>query len=100
MYRGIRTAETPRFRPHSNASVVLPDSAAGDNALRFRVISELPGIEGRLAEGVRKRHTLSLTQPQKRELWRGSPWGLNSPLHGPPQENERLRRSGVCFPVG
>jgi len=30
---------------HSNASVVLPDSAAGGNALRFRVISELPGIE-------------------------------------------------------
>jgi hypothetical protein len=25
------------------------------NALRFRVVSELPGIEGRLAEGVRKR---------------------------------------------
>jgi two-component system, cell cycle sensor histidine kinase and response regulator CckA len=39
---------------HSNAGVVLPDSAAGDNALRFRVVSELPGIEGRLAEGVRK----------------------------------------------
>src|SRR5262249_15631021 len=31
---------------HSNASVVLPDSAGGDNALRFRTISELPGIEG------------------------------------------------------
>ena len=40
---------------HSNASVVLPDSAAGDNALRFRVISELPGIEGTLDESVRKR---------------------------------------------
>jgi hypothetical protein len=40
---------------HSSASVVLPDSAAGDDALRFRVISELPGIEGRLAEEVRKR---------------------------------------------
>ena len=40
---------------HSNASVVLPDSAAGDNALRFRTISELPRIEGRLADGVRKR---------------------------------------------
>ena len=40
---------------HSNASVVLPDSAGGDNALRFRVISELPGIEGRSAEEVRKR---------------------------------------------
>jgi len=31
---------------HSNASVVLPDSAGSDNALRFRTISELPGIEG------------------------------------------------------
>jgi len=40
---------------HSNAGVVLPDSAAGDNALRFRVISELPGIEGTLDERVRKR---------------------------------------------
>jgi Cache domain len=40
---------------HSNASVVLPDSAAGDGALRFRVVSELPGIEGALGEGVRKR---------------------------------------------
>ena len=39
---------------HSHASVVLPDSAAGDNALRFRVISELPGIEGTLDERVRK----------------------------------------------
>ena len=40
---------------HSNASVVLPDSAGGDNALRFRVISELPGVEGSSAEEVRKR---------------------------------------------
>ena len=39
---------------HSSASVVLPDSASGDNALRFRVISELPGIEGTLDERVRK----------------------------------------------
>ena len=39
---------------HSSASVVLPDSAAGDNTLRFRDISELPGAEGRLAQGVRK----------------------------------------------
>ena len=39
---------------HSSANVVLPDSAAGDNALRFRVISELPGIEGTLDERVRK----------------------------------------------
>jgi Cache domain len=31
---------------HSNASVVLPNSAAGDNALRFRSISELSGVEG------------------------------------------------------
>jgi Cache domain len=44
---------------HSNASVVLPDSAAGDNALRFRDISELPGTEGRLAEQVRR----SLSEP-------------------------------------
>ena len=40
---------------HSNASVVLPDSTAGDNALQFRDISELPGIEGTLGERVRKR---------------------------------------------
>jgi hypothetical protein len=31
---------------NSNASVILPDSAAGDDALRFRAISELLGIEG------------------------------------------------------
>ena len=31
---------------HSNASVLLPDSAVGDDALRFRRVSELPGIEG------------------------------------------------------
>jgi hypothetical protein len=31
---------------HSNASVVLPDGAGGDDALRFRLVSELPGIEG------------------------------------------------------
>ncbi len=40
---------------HSNASVVLPDSAGGDSALRFRVISELPGVEGRSAAEVGKR---------------------------------------------
>ena len=40
---------------HSNASVVLPGRTAGDNTLRFRVISELPGVEGRLAESVLKR---------------------------------------------
>jgi Cache domain len=49
----IRTSEG-KVIAHSNASVVLPDSAAGDNALRFRVISELPGIEGTLDERVRK----------------------------------------------
>jgi hypothetical protein len=38
---------------HSNASVVLP--AAGDNTLRFRAISELPGAEGTLAGSVLKR---------------------------------------------
>jgi hypothetical protein len=30
---------------HSNSSVLLP-KAAGDDALRFRLVSELPGIEG------------------------------------------------------
>ena len=40
---------------HSSASVVLPDSTAGDNALRFRVVSELPGIEGTLGESAQKR---------------------------------------------
>ena len=39
---------------HSNASVVLPGSTAGDNSLRFRAISELPGVEGTLAESVLK----------------------------------------------
>ena len=38
---------------HSNASVVLPDSAGGDNAVKFRLISELPGIEGTSGERVR-----------------------------------------------
>jgi len=40
---------------HSSANVVLQDSAAGDKALRFRTISELPGIEGQLGERVRKK---------------------------------------------
>jgi hypothetical protein len=40
---------------HSNESVVLPGSTAGDGSLRFRVISELPGVEGTLAESVLKR---------------------------------------------
>src|SRR5262249_36788149 len=31
---------------HSGASVVLPDSAAGDKAVRFRTIAELSGVEG------------------------------------------------------
>ena len=39
---------------HSNAGVVLRDTAAGNNANRFRDISELPGIEGKLAERVRE----------------------------------------------
>jgi hypothetical protein len=39
----------------------LADSAAGDNALRFRVISELPGIEGTLDERVRK----GLSEPSR-----------------------------------
>lgn len=39
---------------HSNASVVMPDSAAGRDALRFRNISELPGSEGQLAGAVRQ----------------------------------------------
>jgi hypothetical protein len=40
---------------HSNTSVVLPDRTAGDDGLRFRAISELPGIEGTLDESIRKR---------------------------------------------
>ena len=40
---------------HSNASVVLSDRAAGDEGVRFRAISELPGIEGTLGERVQKR---------------------------------------------
>jgi hypothetical protein len=32
---------------HSRASVLLPDSAAGNDGLRFRLISELPGIESK-----------------------------------------------------
>src|SRR5262249_20394814 len=32
---------------HSNANVIVSDSAGGENALRFRLISELPGIEGK-----------------------------------------------------
>jgi len=39
---------------HSSASVVLPDSAKGDNGLRFRATSELPGIEATLDERARK----------------------------------------------
>ena len=39
---------------HSNAGVVLRDSAAGNSANRFRDISELSGIEGKLAERVRE----------------------------------------------
>jgi hypothetical protein len=39
---------------HSSADVVTPDKTGGDNALRFRTISELPGVEGKLGERVRK----------------------------------------------
>jgi len=35
---------------HSTTNVVLPDSAARDNTVRFRVVSELPGIEGKTAK--------------------------------------------------
>ena len=37
---------------HSSADLVTPDNAAGDDSLRFRKISELGGIEGRLGERV------------------------------------------------
>jgi hypothetical protein len=39
---------------HSNANVVLQDSAGGDSALRFRLISELPGIEGTVGKRLSK----------------------------------------------
>ena len=52
---------------HSNASVVLPDRAGGDNGLRFRVFSELPGIEGRLHETVRKQ--LSEPTDARAKVW-------------------------------
>src|SRR5262245_30510387 len=39
---------------HSNASVLLSDRSAGDEGVRFRAISELPGIEGVLGERVQK----------------------------------------------
>ena len=39
---------------HSGASVVMPGSAAGGDALRFRDISELPGAEAKLVERVRE----------------------------------------------
>ncbi|HEX2336503.1 MAG TPA: hypothetical protein VHI72_08490, partial [Hyphomicrobiaceae bacterium] len=61
---------------HSSANVVLPDSAAGDNALRFRVISELPGIEGTLDERVRKR----LSEPsgtRSANVWEADADGQN-----------------------
>jgi Cache domain len=35
---------------HSRANVVLPDSTASGNGVRFRLISELPGIEGMAAK--------------------------------------------------
>ena len=50
----ISTSEA-KVIAHSSADVVLQDSAAGDNAPRFRAISELPGIEGQLGERVRKK---------------------------------------------
>lgn len=50
----IATAEG-KVIAHSNASVVLPGNTAGDNTFRFRAISELPGVEGTLAESVLKR---------------------------------------------
>jgi hypothetical protein len=61
---------------HSSANVVLPDSAAGDNALRFRVISELPGIEGTLDERVRK----GLSEPigtRSANVWEADADGQN-----------------------
>ena len=56
---------------HSNAGVVLRDSAAGDNANRFRDISELPGIEGKLAERVREQlREFAGTRWQRFRKWR------------------------------
>jgi hypothetical protein len=39
---------------HSNTTAVLAGGAAGNNVERFRQISELPGIDGKLAETVRR----------------------------------------------
>lgn len=50
----IATSEA-KVIAHSSANVVLQDSASADNTLRFRVISELPGIEAKLGERVRKK---------------------------------------------
>jgi hypothetical protein len=61
---------------HSNASVVLPDSAAGDNGLRFRVISELPGVDGTLEERVRKRFS-EPTGTRSANVWEAEAGGQN-----------------------
>jgi Cache domain len=49
---------------HSDATVVLPDSAAGDNALRFRAISELSGVEGTAGKRLSK-----LTGARSASVW-------------------------------
>jgi hypothetical protein len=50
---------------HSSASVVLPDRTAGGNGVRFRLISELPGIEGMAA----KRVSEPLTGTHSANVW-------------------------------
>jgi hypothetical protein len=49
---------------HSNANVVLRDTAAGDDALRFRVISELPGVEGTVGTRLSE-----LARTHSRSVW-------------------------------
>lgn len=52
---------------HSNANVVAA-STSGDNTLRFRTISELPGAEGTLAPTVLKR-LAEPASPQASNVW-------------------------------
>jgi hypothetical protein len=49
---------------HSNANVIMQDTAAGDDALRFRVISELPGIEGTVGKRLSE-----LARTHSRSVW-------------------------------
>ena len=46
---------------HSAVNSIVPNSAAGDDSLRFRAIAELDGVEGKIGENLQQRYSESAT---------------------------------------